>query len=158
MWTNGMQTILRYFYDVRKLIRERNLPFRCDAPTEALGNCFPYAIMQQLHRPEVWMSLTEDIKLVSQNCHLLRQGIVDFVQNISPISDYFELVNESRTTYMQIAEASTDGIPNWQCRLNKMSTDQHWFDDQFMQFCSYYLKHDIICYTNSNPIKFCCSP
>ena len=47
---------------VTRLLRERNLPFNCDAPTEAKGNCFPYAVMQQLHRPAVRSTLSNEVK------------------------------------------------------------------------------------------------
>ena len=149
---------MRFFFDVLNMISQKNLPFRCDAPTEALGNCFPYAVMQQLHRPEVWTSLTEEVNMVSQNCHLLRQGIVEFVKNIFPTSQYFELIDESRTIYMMALGAYRDNAPDWQGRLEEMSRDRQWFDDQFMKFCAYYLRHDIICYTSTDPIKFCGSP
>ena len=47
-----------YLADVTAILEHRKLPFRCDTPTEALGNCFPYAIMQQLRRPEVRSTLS----------------------------------------------------------------------------------------------------
>ena len=54
---------------------------RCDAPTEALGNCFPYAVMQQLHREEIRSTLTDEMKVLSLDCQSLREGIVQFVQD-----------------------------------------------------------------------------
>ena len=154
----GHPSGIRFLLNVRQMISQQNLPFRCDAPTEALGNCFPYAVMQQLHRPEVWTSLTEEMKTVSQNCHLLRQSIVQFVKNIFPTSQYFQLINDSRDNYIMGLYATTDNEPDWPARLEKMSRDGQWFDAQFMKLCAYYLRHDIICYIRTGPIKFCGSP
>ena len=92
-----------FIQQVNNLLKERNLAFVCDMPTEALGNCFCYAIAQQLHREDVRPSLSEDIKSLSNNVFQLRQAIVNFVKNITPQSEYFHLVDEGRAAYATIA-------------------------------------------------------
>ena len=105
----------RFLADSREILERRNLPFRCDKPTEADGNCGPYAIMQQLHRPELQSTLSEEIKILSQNCHTLRTSIVDFIRNLRPTSEYFGTLAEIRTqhnlTWKQITVIA--GKKNW---------------------------------------------
>ena len=148
---NGDPSGVRYLGDVRNIISERMLAFRCDQPTEAMGNCFPYAVMQQLHRPQIRSTLSEEMKHLSENCHDLRTSIVQFVKRITPTSQYYPLINESRNQW--ILAIGND----WDQRLELMSTDRQWFDDQFMQFTAWFLKRDIICYTINWTKKFCAS-
>ena len=93
---SGHPTGEKFLADFREILERRDLPFRCDKHTEALGNCGPYAIMQQLHRPELQSTLSEEIKILSQNCHTLRSSIVDFIRNMRPSSEYFGIVHEAR--------------------------------------------------------------
>ena len=67
---------------VNQLLRDRNQAayFQCDSPSESKGNCFPYSLMQQLHRSEIYATLTDEIKELCENYHYLRQAIVHFVQ------------------------------------------------------------------------------
>ena len=64
---NGHVSGKRFLPDVKSLLIANELPFVCDAPTEALGNCFLYALMQQLNRSNVHSSLSEEMKILSQN-------------------------------------------------------------------------------------------
>ena len=79
---------------VTRLLRQRNLPFNCDAPTEAKGNCFPYAVMQQLHRPAVRSTLSNEVKVLCEDYYNLRKAIVGFVKNKAPADEYYELVTK----------------------------------------------------------------
>ena len=147
---------------VKQLLREKDLAFRCDEPTEALGNCFPYAIMQQLHRPEIQATLFHDMRMLSENYDNLRKSVVGFVKNINPTSEYFYLIDVSRTEYALTRDAMNTlegamNFPEWDKQLKNMSQNGKWFNDQFMQFTAWYLKRDIICYTNNASIKFCAS-
>ena len=126
----------------------------CDAPTEACGNCWPYSIVQQAHRPEIWSTLPDDIKPYCNNSSLLRQAIVRFVKEISPESDYFDLIDDCRTQYT-ILSASDDTLDDWDTRLDRLAEDGCWFDDQTMKFTACFLKTDIICYTSTQDLKYC---
>ena len=137
------------------MLQNRNLAFICDAPTEALGNCFPYAIMQQLHRPEIQSTLSEELKLLSQNYHYLRKAIVKFVKDISPDSEYFALIDQARANYTELVMDKTNNLPKWDTRLTNLSKDGIWFDDQFLKFTALFLKMDIICYTSTGNIRYC---
>ena len=57
----------RFIQQVTNLLTERNLAFVCDTPTNADGNCFCYAIAQQLHREEVKTTLSEEVQSLSKN-------------------------------------------------------------------------------------------
>ena len=141
-----------FLADVAGILKHRRLSFHCDAPTEDLGNCFPYAIMQQLRRPEVRSELSAELTIFSENCHALRIAVVEFVRNISPLSEYFKPIHQSILGYRFAIGGS------WEDRLEEMSHDGIWFDDQFMQFTSWFLKMDIFCHTSSFTKKFCASP
>ena len=129
--------------DVAGILERRRLPFRCDAPAEDLGNCFPYALMQQLRRPKVRSTLSAELAIFSENCHALRIAVVEFVQNINPLSDYFKPIHQAILEYSFAIGGS------WEDRLEEMSRDGIWFDDQLMQFTSWFLKMDIFCHTRS---------
>ena len=140
-----------YLADVAKLLERRGLQFQCDKPTESLGNCFPYSIMQQLHRPDVRITLSEDMKDVSQNYLDLRVSIVNFVRKnlIDPTSEYYGRVNEAGVEYTDVTGE------NWDTRLREMYRDGIWFDDLFVEFTSWFLKRDIMCHTSSFTRKYC---
>ena len=46
----------------------------------------------------------------------------------------------------------------WEERLEYMSCNGNWFDDQFIQFTAWFLKRDIFCYCTDYIRKFCASP
>ena len=87
---SGHLTGKNWIVRVEGILTKRKLPFVVDAPSEALGNCLPYSVMQQLHRPNVWVTLQDDLKSSSQSCHDLRLALVNFVANITPSSEFFE--------------------------------------------------------------------
>ena len=98
---SGHQSGVRYLSDISKLLIKRKLAFVCDKPTEAYGNCFPFSIMQQLHRPEIRCTLSEEIRVLSENYYDLRQAVVQFITNMGPISDYYDLRSEEHTSELQ---------------------------------------------------------
>ena len=79
----------------------------------------------------------------------MRQQIVQFVRNINSTSEFYQLVSESRQDYI-LAIGS-----DWIRRLNYISTNNAWFDHQFMQLTAWFLKRDIICYTTTGDVKVC---
>ena len=109
---------------VQELLRKRNQAtlFRLDAPTESKGNCFPYALMQNLHLPHIYCTLTEEKKCLIENYHDLRVAIIRFVQNIEMDSQYFAPIDEGRTqnALMQIEDNS---LPTWEEKLSTMRFD-----------------------------------
>ena len=68
---------------------------------------------------------------------------------MDPTSEYFDRVNEAGVDYT-IASGE-----NWDTRLRAMCRDGKWFDDQFVQFTSWFLKRDILCHTSSFTRKYC---
>ena len=151
----GHHSGLLYLPAVKKLLIDRNLRFVCDQPTEAFGNCFPYSIMQQLNRAEILRTLSDNIRMLSENYYDLRKAIVQFVTNIAPTSEYYGLIDESRVAYNDAVGGYRDDAPDWNGRLKEMGTSRTWFDDQFMQFTAWFLKRDIICYIKNMNMKFC---
>ena len=45
--------------------------------------------MQQLHRPDIYCTLTNEMKSLCENYHTLRIAIIEFVKNIDISSQYF---------------------------------------------------------------------
>ena len=60
----GHGSVRNYLKRMQQLLDIRNQAnlFRLDAPTESLGNCYPYALMQNLHKPEIYANLTNELK------------------------------------------------------------------------------------------------
>ena len=72
------QTERKIANEIMAKILELQLPFKLDQPTEGLGNCFPIAIVQQLHRPEIFNQLRPTVKRLAKHVYghtLLRQSI-----------------------------------------------------------------------------------
>ena len=155
----GHNSGIGFLKKVKELLRKRNQDqsFRCDSPTESKGNCYPYALMQQLHLPKIYDTLSDETKGLCDNYHDLRVAIVAFVKNIDSNSQYFTQIDEGRTqnALMQIEDIS---LPTWEDQLAMMSRDGTWFDDQFIRFSAFYLQRDIIIHTSTQDMKYCGSP
>ena len=120
-------------------------------------HCFPYAVMQQMHRPQIRSTLSDEMKVLSENYYNLRKAIVEFVKNPIPTSEYYELIDEARTSYALTYAAVTKNSLDWDQTLQVMSRNGSWFNEQFMQFTAWFLMRDIFCYTMNSTIKFCAS-
>ena len=110
----GHNSGMGFLKKVAELLRKRNQDqtFRCDSPTESKGNCYPYALMQQLHLPKIYDTLSDEIKRLCENYHDLRVAIIKFVKNIDSNSQYFTQIDEGRTqnAIMQMDDLS---LPTW---------------------------------------------
>ena len=137
----GHKSGLGFIKKVEELLRKRNQDqqYRCDSPTESKGNCYPFALAQQLPQPYIYCTLTDYMKSLCENYHNLRVAIVEFVKNIDISSQYFTPIDEGRTqnALMQIENPS---LPTWEEQLTNMSSDGKWFDDQFVKFSAFSLK------------------
>ena len=74
--------------EIMDTIHRLQLPFKLDQLTEGLGNCFPIAIIQQLHRPEIINQLRPAPKrLVKHRTghSLMRQSVHQFIMKSSII-------------------------------------------------------------------------
>ena len=67
--------------EIMKAVRRLKLPLRCDNLTEALGDCFPLSVLQQLNRPEIFKELSTSLKKIvfNKNQSKLRQEISNFM-------------------------------------------------------------------------------
>ena len=79
----GYQSGLGFLKKVKELLCKRNLDklYQCDSPTESKGNCYPCSLMQQLHRPDIYCTLTNEMKSLCENCHTLRWFFVLSIGN-----------------------------------------------------------------------------
>ena len=88
-------------------------------------------------------ALSPDLAMISENYHHLRSAVHDFVTNISPASEYFDLVTRYIENYQAV-------IGEWQSSSEAICRDGGWFDDVWAQFTAYFLKRDIICYATGH--------
>ena len=157
--TTGHPSGKRFLGRINGFLRRRGIGLQCDVATEARGNCWVYAVMQQLHRPDVATGLCEDMVRLSQNSFDLRMGIVNFVKTIDEKSEYYAVMTAAREATNTIADTTEDlddaDSRTWENKLLDMGKNYMWFDTQFMQFTAYFLKMDIICYTKDATTKFC---
>ena len=49
-------------------------------------------------------------------------------------------------------------LQTWEEKLNYLSEDGKWFDDQFVKFSAFFLERDIVIHTSTGDIKYCGSP
>ena len=78
-----VSTAQRLADEIMKTVRKLSLPFECDTVTDADGNCFPKAIMQQLKRPEFFHTLQPIWqRIVEHKDHLkFREQVARFILN-----------------------------------------------------------------------------
>ena len=150
----------KFLARVDGMLKERNVALRCDFPSEAKGNCFPYAISQQLHLPSISCHLCDAIKKLSKNYHDLRLAIINFVKYIKPSSKYYERINHSRLAYMELHPDQNilSNFSAWDMKLQRMRRNGEWFDEQFVKFTAFLLNLDIVCVIRTQTIKYCADP
>ena len=144
--------------ELLRSLRCRNIALSLDSPTEGLGNCFVYGLMQQLHRPEIRSTLSESLKIISRNHDFLRKAIVQFVRETlyNQESEYYAFFDASRTNYvLSGTKEESANPPDWEEHLEYMSFKGSWFDAQFVNFASCFINRHIVCYTSSGEMEFC---
>ena len=155
----GHGTGRTYLESIQQLLHNRNQDtlYRLDAPTESKGNCYPYALMQGLHRPEIYTTLSDEMKELCENYHDLRVAIVEFVKYITPASEYFTIIDDSRANYAEL-QINDPSLPTWDEVIENMKTDGVWFEAQFVRFSACFIRRDVIIHTSTQDLKFCGSP
>ena len=92
--------------------------------------------MQQLHRTDIYCTLSEEMKILCENYHQLRLAIIEFVKNIDTSSQYFTPIDEGRTQN-SLMHIENPYLQSWEEKLNYLSEDGKWFDDQFVKFSAF---------------------
>ena len=83
---------------------------------------------------------------------------LNFVRKPAPSNEYYNLIAAARDSYEATKDANPDNpLPGWHQRLQTMEKNGSWFNEQFMQFTAWFLKRDIMCYTENATMKFCAS-
>ena len=75
--------------------------------------------MQNMHRREIYSTLSDEMKELCENYHDLRVAIVEFVEKVTPNSEYFQLIDESRTAYAH-TQIDDFSLPAWKEVLTDM--------------------------------------
>ena len=131
--------------EIQKKIRSLQLPLKLDEITEGRGNCFPLAIIAQLHRPNVFQSLSESIQILAcqQDPTLLREEIHRFmIHSKNPV------ILEYIRRYDEVI-ARIDGR-NWSEYWKTMIKNYEWVDYIFVQSTAWFLGLDIIIITTTS--------
>ena len=72
---------IRIGREIMSFINKKDLSFKLDSPTQADGDCFVHAVIQQLHRPSIAGAYGQD--LLSVNLQEFRLRVRDFILNSS---------------------------------------------------------------------------
>ena len=131
--------------EILKKIRSLQLPLKLDEITEGRGNCFPLAIIAQLHRPDVFRNLSESIRFLAcqKDPNVLRQEIHRFmIHSKNPI------ILEYKRRYEEVI-ARID-VRNWCEYWKTMVKNYEWVDYIFVQSTAWFLGLDIIIITTTS--------
>ena len=127
-------------------VNKLQLPFKLDQLTEARGNCYPIAIMQQCRRPEIFAQLKPIPKMLSKH----GTGHAALRYNIKKLMMKSE---HPRIVRFREQYEMTDGMANnetWKQYWTRMSVNQTWVDFWFVQATAWYLQLDIWIIATSN--------
>ena len=132
-----------------KAVRRLKLPLRCDNLTEALGDCFPLSVLQQLNRPEIFKDLSSTLKKIvyNKNQSKLRQEISNF------------MVTSRHPRLIDYKKQFEGGIGpliklTWDEYWTKMKKNRVWADEPFVQATAWYLRFNInIVYSTNEDIN-----
>ena len=113
--------------------------------------------MQQLDRTYIYFTLPDEIKILCENCHQLRLAIIEFVKNIDMGSQYFTPIDEGRTQNA-LMQLDNPLLQIWKEKLEYLTQDGKWFDDQFIKLSAFFLERDIVIHARTGDIKYCGSP
>ena len=124
--------------EIIEAVKQLGLPLKLDRLTEAKGNCFPLAILDQCHRKEIFENLQSSVKQVIElnDPTYLRKQIYSF---ISQSAD--SRIKEWRRSYDNIVLPLEN--TTWQEYWTKMIRNYEWVDSTFIQATAWYLQHDI---------------
>ena len=126
-------------HEIMETVERLQLPLKLDQLTEGRGNCFPMAIIQQCHRPEIRQQLKPIPKMLlkSQTAHsALRFNVKRFI-----IKSEHPRIHQFRRQFEE-----TDGLvtrESWNAYWTRMARDFTWVDYWFVQATAWYLEFDL---------------
>ena len=114
--------------EIMKTVRRLNLPLKLDRLTEAKGNCFPLAVLDQCKRPEIFPTLNSSIQeIVKENNQLLlRKAVKNFMLNSSN-----SRIQEVKRNYKDSVGVVSNR--SWIQYWELMIRNYEWIDQIFVQ-------------------------
>ena len=124
--------------EILTTVKRLSLPLKLDRLTEAKGNCFPLAILDQCHRQEILHNLPSSVKTVIEmnNPTLLRKQVYSFIAN-SKHSRIHDWISSYENVVMPLENIT------WTEYWEKVTCNYEWVDSIFIQATAWYLEHDI---------------
>ena len=124
--------------EIMKAVNWLSLPLKLDRLTEAKGDCFPIAVLDQCHRKEIFENLPLLVKQVIElnDPTFLRKQVYFFISNSEDPK-----IKEWRRSYENIVAPLENST--WQEYWAKMIHQYEWVDSTFIQATAWYLQHDI---------------
>ena len=132
--------------EIMDVVRQLQLPLKLDKLTRGEGNCFPFAVLQQCKRAEIFSYITRPLKrLVSvEDGHsVLRREVTKFIKKSE-----IQRIVKFRAQYEE-----TDGAANkepWDEYWERMERNKTWVDYWFIQATAWYLQLDMWIITTSS--------
>ena len=123
------------------------------------GNCFFWAIEQQLLRPEIASSIPPRVLEAGTDHSQLRTGIVNFAERISALHPTFQIAID-----LYVQRKGKPGEPAslaWKRCCQEMKRNGTWAEDVFIEAAAFYLEKDIFVTSQTNPkgapwTRMCC--
>ena len=125
---------------ILKHCRNLNLPLKLDKLTLGVGNCFMVAVLQQLKTPDVYNSVSDELKQLADelNQMKLRSLVVEFIRQEV---DHPKVI-QMRETFAPDLQV-LNGPNSWEEYWEMMLLDCNWASGEFVQATAWYLDCDI---------------
>ena len=117
---------------ISEVIQKLDIMFTLDNLTVADGNCFSFAILQQLSRSDVFPSLDENLKEIVKRMDVLsfKQKVYEFAMNSPEVLAKQELI--------------AIDMNDWSSYWKKMLRNGEMADTTFVQCTAWYLNLDLV--------------
>ena len=122
--------------EIMQAVKQLSLPLKLDRLTEAKGDCFPLAVLDQCHRKEIFKNLPLSVKQVIElnDPTFLRKQVYFFISNSEDPK-----IKEWRRSYENIVAPLENST--WQEYWAKMIHQYEWVDSTFIKATAWYLQH-----------------
>ena len=118
---------------IADVIQKLDVMFTLDNFTVADGNCFSFAILQQLRRSDVFQSINENLKEIVNRMDVLsfKQKVFEFARNSPEVLEKREIM-------------AIDMNEDWDSYWKRMLKHREWADTTFVHCTAWYLNMDLV--------------
>ena len=121
-----------YAKKIKEVIQKLDVMFTMDNLTVADGNCFTFAIFQQLHQPHIYQTLDRNLRMIVNRMDVLsfKQKVYEFTMNSPEVLAKQELI--------------AIDMNDWSSYWKKMLRNGEMADTTFVQCTAWYLNMDLV--------------